>query len=57
LHRSGIATVGQLLVMSADELLGVRNFGLKALQELRTAVIEWADPPEYWSVARPEGEP
>lgn len=34
LKRSQITTVGQLLQMSEDELLGLRNFGHKSLQEL-----------------------
>ena len=34
LKRSQITTVGQLLTMSEDELLGLRNFGQKSLQEL-----------------------
>jgi len=34
LKRSQITTVGQLLQMSEDELLGLRNFGQKSLQEL-----------------------
>lgn len=34
LKRSQITTVGQLLQMSEDELLSLRNFGQKSLQEL-----------------------
>jgi DNA-directed RNA polymerase subunit alpha len=34
LKRSQITTVGQLLQMSEDELLGLRNFGQKSLVEL-----------------------
>jgi DNA-directed RNA polymerase subunit alpha len=34
LKRSQITTVGQLLQMSEDELLGLRNFGQKSLLEL-----------------------
>jgi DNA-directed RNA polymerase subunit alpha len=34
LKRSQITTVGQLLQMSEEELLGLRNFGQKSLQEL-----------------------
>lgn len=34
LKRSQITTIGQLLRMNEDELLGLRNFGQKSLQEL-----------------------
>lgn len=34
LKRCGITTVGQILAMSSDELLAVRNFGHKSLTEL-----------------------
>jgi DNA-directed RNA polymerase subunit alpha len=34
LKRSQITTVGQLLQMSEEDLLGLRNFGQKSLQEL-----------------------
>lgn len=35
LKRAGITKVGQVLEMSEDDLLGVRNFGKKSLEELR----------------------
>jgi DNA-directed RNA polymerase subunit alpha len=35
LKRAGITKVGQILEMSEDDLLGVRNFGSKSLDELR----------------------
>ncbi len=35
LKRAGITKVGQVLEMSEDDLLGVRNFGRKSLEELR----------------------
>src|SRR5207248_7150496 len=35
LKRAGITKVGQVLEMSEDDLLGVRNFGQKSLDELR----------------------
>ncbi|HZT09297.1 MAG TPA: DNA-directed RNA polymerase subunit alpha [Chloroflexota bacterium] len=56
LKRSQITTVGQLLQMSEDELLGLRNFGQKSLQELheklaRHGIVTTADgeagPSEY----------
>jgi DNA-directed RNA polymerase subunit alpha len=35
LKRSGITRVGQVLTMSQDDLLAVRNFGEKSLNELK----------------------
>ena len=35
LKRAGITRVGQVLEMTEDDLLGVRNFGRKSLDELR----------------------
>jgi DNA-directed RNA polymerase subunit alpha len=35
LKRSGITKIGQLLEMSEDDLLAVRNFGQKSLDELK----------------------
>lgn len=35
LKRAGITKVGQVLEMSEEDLLGVRNFGRKSLEELR----------------------
>lgn len=35
LKRAGITKVGQVLQMTEDDLLGVRNFGRKSLDELR----------------------
>ena len=35
LKRAGITKVGQVLEMTEDDLLGVRNFGKKSLDELR----------------------
>jgi len=35
LKRAGITKVGQVLEMAEDDLLGVRNFGRKSLDELR----------------------
>jgi DNA-directed RNA polymerase subunit alpha len=40
LKRSQITTVGQILTMSEDELLGLRNFGQKSLQELHEKLAE-----------------
>jgi DNA-directed RNA polymerase subunit alpha len=39
LKRSGITKVGQVLMMNEDDLLAVRNFGEKSLQELRERLM------------------
>jgi len=40
LKRSNITKVGQVLSMNEDDLLGVRNFGEKSLQELREKLVQ-----------------
>ena len=40
LKRSQITKVGQVMQMSEDELLSLRNFGQKSLEELRDLVAE-----------------
>lgn len=40
LKRSGITKIGTILEMSDDELLGVRNFGQKSLDELKGKLAE-----------------
>jgi DNA-directed RNA polymerase subunit alpha len=40
LKRAGITKVGQVLEMTEDDLLGVRNFGRKSLDELRDRLTE-----------------
>src|SRR5919201_965192 len=40
LKRAGITKVGQVLEMSEDDLLGVRNFGRKSLDELKDRLQE-----------------
>lgn len=39
LKRSNITKVGQVLTMNEEDLLGVRNFGEKSLQELRERLL------------------
>jgi DNA-directed RNA polymerase subunit alpha len=39
LKRSNLLKVGQVLTMSEEDLLGVRNFGEKSLQELRERLL------------------
>jgi len=40
LKRSNITKVGQVLSMNEEDLLGVRNFGEKSLQELRDRLLQ-----------------
>ncbi|HUG91323.1 MAG TPA: DNA-directed RNA polymerase subunit alpha C-terminal domain-containing protein [Planctomycetaceae bacterium] len=40
LSRLGVATIGELVARSADELLGVRNFGVTSLNEIRARLGE-----------------
>ena len=40
LKRSNITKVGQVLSMNEEDLLGVRNFGEKSLQELRERLLQ-----------------
>jgi DNA-directed RNA polymerase subunit alpha len=40
LKRAGITKVGQVLEMSEEDLLGVRNFGRKSLDELREKLAQ-----------------
>jgi DNA-directed RNA polymerase subunit alpha len=46
LKRSGITKVGQVLQMSEEDLLALRNFGQKSLQELREKLREHGITPE-----------
>ncbi|MBI4213845.1 MAG: DNA-directed RNA polymerase subunit alpha [Chloroflexi bacterium] len=66
LKRSQITTVGQVLQMSEEELLGLRNFGQKSLVELqeklaqhgiiRSGEVETGDGPAYRVVGPDEEE-
>ena len=40
LKRSGITKVGQMLTMTEEDLLAVRNFGEKSLNELKDSLKE-----------------
>jgi DNA-directed RNA polymerase subunit alpha len=58
LKRSQITTVAQLLQMSPDDLLQLRNFGQKSLQELREQLVAHDVPlPASWGepLHGPEG--
>ncbi|MCA1599879.1 MAG: hypothetical protein LC769_12880, partial [Chloroflexi bacterium] len=39
LKRAGVSKVGEVLDMAEDELLNVRNFGRKSLDELRDRLV------------------
>jgi len=56
LKRSGITKVGQLLEMSEDDLLAVRNFGQKSLDELkqRLTAMGYTTKSEMGEEASPE---
>jgi hypothetical protein len=41
LNRLGIATLGELVLRSPDELLDVRNFGISSLQEVREKLYQF----------------
>ncbi len=57
LKRSQITTVGQLLLMSDDDLLALRNFGQKSLEELREKLAEHGIRlPEEGALPRSGGE-
>jgi len=58
LKRAGITKVGQILEMSEEELLAVRNFGRKSLDELRERLIArgFIQPAGGGSSAASEGE-
>jgi DNA-directed RNA polymerase subunit alpha len=53
LKRSGITKVGQVLMMNEDDLLAVRNFGEKSLQELRERLLERGFLPNVRQIDRP----
>ena len=58
LKRSGITKIGQLLEMSDEDLLAVRNFGQKSLDELkqRLQALGYTTGPAAGEAARPEAE-
>ncbi len=40
MSRLGLATIGELLNRTPDELLGIRNFGVTSLNEIRQKLAE-----------------
>ena len=54
LKRSNITRVGQVLTMSRDDLLAVRNFGEKSLTELADRLIQRKFLPAVRQIDRPE---
>jgi DNA-directed RNA polymerase subunit alpha len=65
LKRSNITRVGQVLTMSRDDLLAVRNFGEKSLTELADRLMQrkllpvfpQSDPSSFSSHAELDGNP
>ena len=55
LKRSQITTVGQVLQMSEDELLGLRNFGQKSLVELQEKLAQHQMIPQGEGGGRADG--
>src|SRR5919205_4372698 len=41
LKREGIDTIGQLATMSEEELMNIRNLGMKSVDEIRSKLIEY----------------
>ena len=52
LKRSGITKVGQVLTMSQDDLLAVRNFGEKSLNELKDSLSSAICCPTFAALSR-----
>ncbi len=53
LKRSNITRVGQVLTMNRDDLLAVRNFGEKSLQELADRLVQRGFLPNVRQIDRP----
>jgi DNA-directed RNA polymerase subunit alpha len=60
LKRANINSISQVLALSDNDLLGLRNFGQKSLDELRAALVDhgYASPFDAESATEeePEGE-
>jgi DNA-directed RNA polymerase subunit alpha len=41
LKREGIDTIGQLATMSEEELMNIRNLGMKSVDEIRSKLLEY----------------
>ena len=46
LRHAGITTVGQLLCLSEQDLLGVTNVGSKSVADLYRALADWSLEPD-----------
>ena len=44
LRRAGLASIGQVLAREPQELLGIRNFGIRRYRELRAALLSQGYP-------------
>jgi DNA-directed RNA polymerase subunit alpha len=41
LKREGVDTIGQLATMTEEELMNIRNLGMKSVDEIRSKLIEY----------------
>jgi DNA-directed RNA polymerase subunit alpha len=41
LKREGVDTIGQLATMTEEELMGIRNLGMKSVDEIRSKLLEY----------------
>jgi len=56
LRRSGVHTVAQVASLSDEELLGIRNLGVRSLAEIREKLTAYLAeyPPKLEAVSEPE---
>ena len=43
LRREGVDTVGQLATMTEDDLMHIRNFGMKSIEEIRSKLADYEE--------------
>jgi DNA-directed RNA polymerase subunit alpha len=41
LKREGVDTIGQLATMTEEELMNIRNLGMKSVDEIRSKLLEY----------------
>ena len=46
LKREGVDTIGQLATMTEEELMNIRNLGMKSVDEIRSKLTEYGYPME-----------
>jgi len=52
LKREGVDTIGQLATMTEEELMGIRNLGMKSVDEIRSKLLEYGYALESEGVAQ-----